>query len=340
MRGESPLSPRHTWALSETTTWSASAWMISLQADRTVERIPCRSRGQWIRQGQKVSCTIPSQMGSGRRYVSPVEGTGPTQPRQFEKDPKLALRDPFGEGWLVTVNAPDPKTSFKNLLGGPLARWWMEESASRLQRRTYRCRLAASPQSARARRRRSESTDVSSQIPPRNGCRWPKNFSCPRSKSIKSAARPRHQPSAHSQNAAARQNEVPQKHRPPDQPLGGHVFTQEQICKRHPERSSFSRSESMRSQGPLTLSVRQLILNVGGCRSLRVSCAALGSRLKLYAFCSLNRSGTGAAEAGLSCTAAWSPAARSLQTLALAGAATFSLAEISSNPARTPSEAL
>jgi hypothetical protein len=35
----------------------------------------------------------------------------------------------------VTVNAPDAKTSFKNLLGGPLARWWTEESASRLQRR-------------------------------------------------------------------------------------------------------------------------------------------------------------------------------------------------------------
>ena len=35
----------------------------------------------------------------------------------------------------MTVNAPDAKTSFKNLLGGALARWWTEESASRLQRR-------------------------------------------------------------------------------------------------------------------------------------------------------------------------------------------------------------
>ena len=33
------------------------------------------------------------------------------------------------------MQAPDAKTSFKNLLGGPLARWWTEESASRLQRR-------------------------------------------------------------------------------------------------------------------------------------------------------------------------------------------------------------
>ena len=49
-------------------------------------------------------------------------------------DAKLALRDPYGEGWLVTVQSPDAKTSFRNLLGGAMARWWTEESASRLQR--------------------------------------------------------------------------------------------------------------------------------------------------------------------------------------------------------------
>ena len=67
--------------------------------------------------------------------VSPIEGTVSDINQAVMKDPKLALRDPYGEGWLVTVNAPDAKTSFKNLLGGPLARWWTEESASRLQRR-------------------------------------------------------------------------------------------------------------------------------------------------------------------------------------------------------------
>ena len=51
------------------------------------------------------------------------------------RTPKLARKDPFGEGWLVTVQAPDAKTSFRNLLGGALARWWTEESASRLQRK-------------------------------------------------------------------------------------------------------------------------------------------------------------------------------------------------------------
>ena len=35
----------------------------------------------------------------------------------------------------MTVQSPDAKTNFRNLLGGALARWWTEESASRLQRR-------------------------------------------------------------------------------------------------------------------------------------------------------------------------------------------------------------
>ena len=39
----------------------------------------------------------------------------------------LATKDPYGEGWLVTVQSPDAKTNFRNLLGGALARWWTEE---------------------------------------------------------------------------------------------------------------------------------------------------------------------------------------------------------------------
>ena len=50
-------------------------------------------------------------------------------------NPELARKDPYGDGWLVTVQAPDAKTNFRNLLGGALARGWMEEAALRLQRR-------------------------------------------------------------------------------------------------------------------------------------------------------------------------------------------------------------
>ena len=33
------------------------------------------------------------------------------------------------------MQSPDAKTNFRNLIGGTLARWWTEESASRLQRK-------------------------------------------------------------------------------------------------------------------------------------------------------------------------------------------------------------
>jgi hypothetical protein len=35
---------------------------------------------------------------------------------------------------MITVQSPDSKTNFRNLLGGALARWWTEESSMRLQR--------------------------------------------------------------------------------------------------------------------------------------------------------------------------------------------------------------
>jgi glycine cleavage system H protein len=126
--------PGHTWALSE------SPNLVRVGMDDfaskltgTLESIALPQRGQWIRQGQKL-CTIRRD-GCVVDMVSPIEGTVSDLNEAVVKNPKLALGDPYGEGWLLTVQAPDAKTSFRNLLGGALARWWTEESASRLQRR-------------------------------------------------------------------------------------------------------------------------------------------------------------------------------------------------------------
>ncbi len=126
--------PGHTWALSE------SPNLVRVGMDDfasklagTVDSINLPQRGQWIRQGQKM-CTLYRD-DCAVDMVSPIEGSVSDINQAVIKDPKLALSDPNGEGWQVTVQAPDAKTSFKNLFGGPLARWWTEESASRLQRR-------------------------------------------------------------------------------------------------------------------------------------------------------------------------------------------------------------
>jgi len=65
--------------------------------------------------------------------VSPIEGSVADINESIARNPELARKDPYGEGWLITVHSPDAKTNFRNLLGGAMARWWTEESASRLR---------------------------------------------------------------------------------------------------------------------------------------------------------------------------------------------------------------
>src|SRR6476620_8616638 len=125
--------PGHTWALSE----SPSLVRIGMDEFASkltgkVDRIALPQRGQWIRQGQKV-WTLHRD-GTTVDMLSPIEGSVADINEAVVQNPELACKDPYGEGWLVTVQSPDAKTNFRNLLGGAMARWWTEESSMRLQR--------------------------------------------------------------------------------------------------------------------------------------------------------------------------------------------------------------
>ena len=124
--------PGHTWALSESPSL-VRVGMDEFASKLTgkIERITLPQRGQWIRQGQKIWSV--HRDGVCVDMVSPIEGSVADINENAVRDPELARKDPYGEGWLVTVQSPDAKTNFRNLLGGALARWWTEESASRLQ---------------------------------------------------------------------------------------------------------------------------------------------------------------------------------------------------------------
>ena len=126
--------PGHTWALSESPSL-VRVGMDEFAAKLTgkVARITLPKRGQWIRQGQKI-WTLHRD-GVAVDMVSPIEGSVADINEAAVRDPGLARKDPYGEGWLVTVQSPDAKTNFRNLLSGALARWWTEESALRLQKR-------------------------------------------------------------------------------------------------------------------------------------------------------------------------------------------------------------
>ncbi len=126
--------PGHTWALSE----SPSLVRVGLDdfASKLVgkiERLSLPQRGQWIRQGQKLLSVYRD--GAKVDMLSPIEGSVADVNDSLIQNPELARKDPYGEGWLVTVQSPDAKTNFRNLMGGALARWWTEEAATRLQRR-------------------------------------------------------------------------------------------------------------------------------------------------------------------------------------------------------------
>lgn len=126
--------PGHTWALSE------SPNLVRIGFDDfaskligKIERITLPQRGQWVRQGQKIWTIFRD--GRSVDMVSPIEGTVAEINDAAVRNPESARTDPYGEGWLLTVQSPDAKTNFRNLLGGTLARWWTQESANRLQKR-------------------------------------------------------------------------------------------------------------------------------------------------------------------------------------------------------------
>jgi len=126
--------PGHAWALKE----SPESVRVGMDDFATklvgkIDKITLPERGRWIRQGQKLWTIFRD--GKSVDMVSPIEGTISDVNDAVVKNPDLARRDPYGDGWLVSVNAPDAKTNFRNLLTGALARWWTEESALRLQSR-------------------------------------------------------------------------------------------------------------------------------------------------------------------------------------------------------------
>lgn len=126
--------PGHTWALSETPN------LVRVGMDDfasklvgTVESVTLPQRGTWVRQGQKIWSFIRD--GQKVDMVSPIEGSIADINEAVAANLELARKDPYGEGWMVTVQSPDAKTNFRNLLGGVLAKSWMQEAAQRLQGR-------------------------------------------------------------------------------------------------------------------------------------------------------------------------------------------------------------
>ena len=126
--------PGHAWAMKE------SRQMVRVGLDDfaarvvgQIDEIDLPARGRWLRQGER-GWTIGR--GSHRfAMLSPIEGEVVEVNPEVLRDPSLAHQDPYGVGWLLTVNAPAVDGNMKNLMYGRLAQRWMEESVAALHTR-------------------------------------------------------------------------------------------------------------------------------------------------------------------------------------------------------------
>jgi glycine cleavage system H protein len=123
--------PGHTWAVEETANLVRVGFDdFAVRLLGKIDHIDLPKRGQWVRQGQKLATVFRD--GAKAELVSPVEGEVTQVNDAVLGDSALPALDPYGQGWLLSVYSPDSKTSFRNLLGGSMARSWMTEAASRL----------------------------------------------------------------------------------------------------------------------------------------------------------------------------------------------------------------
>ena len=126
--------PGHTWALQESPTLARVGLDdFGARLAGKVDGITLPKRGQWLRQGQKFATL--QRNGKQVDLISPVEGEVTAVNEKLLSDPAAANTDPYGQGWFVSVIAPDLKVSLRNLLNGSLARKWMVDAAEQLQTR-------------------------------------------------------------------------------------------------------------------------------------------------------------------------------------------------------------
>lgn len=124
----------HTWALQESPTLvRVGIDDFGARLAGKIDGVTLPKRGQWLRQGQKFATL--HRDGQSVDLVSPVEGEVTNVNEALIANTSLSNKDPYGEGWFVSVISPDMAVSFRNLLNGSLARKWMAEAASRLQTR-------------------------------------------------------------------------------------------------------------------------------------------------------------------------------------------------------------
>ena len=125
--------PSHTW-MAEHGKATARVGMDGFAATLVgrVQQISVVGEQRWVRQGQKLM-TVTSDYET-IEMLSPLEGVVAAINPEVIKDPGLALRDPYGKGWVCQIKSSEMETNERNLIQGPLAERWLEGSFQQLKR--------------------------------------------------------------------------------------------------------------------------------------------------------------------------------------------------------------
>jgi glycine cleavage system H protein len=123
--------PGHAWAFED----AASNFRVGMDEFAAalagnIEKIELPKPGVWVRQGQK--CWTITRKGEKTTMVSPIEGEVAEVNHAVLRNPALLRDDPYGQGWLLSVHAPDAANVTKNLLPASLIPQWMRAAVDHL----------------------------------------------------------------------------------------------------------------------------------------------------------------------------------------------------------------
>lgn len=123
--------PGHTWVVDEgrqNARVGIDAFASNLFGK--IDSIDLADLNRWVRQGQPL-CKVTHD-GRSIDLLSPVEGVVTSVNHEVVKNPNLVVDDPYRNGWLCEIKAPELAINVKNLLQGPIVLPWMQNSIARL----------------------------------------------------------------------------------------------------------------------------------------------------------------------------------------------------------------
>jgi glycine cleavage system H protein len=123
--------PGHTWVLKEDGE-NARVGVDSFATNLIgkIDRIETLGSSRWVRQGQKLVTLFSGDQSFD--LASPVEGVVMALNKEVIQDPGLIARDPYQNGWIAMVKAPDLTLNKKNLVQGGMVAPWLQNSVTRL----------------------------------------------------------------------------------------------------------------------------------------------------------------------------------------------------------------